>query len=129
VRHGGYARVAIGERAEVFAAQLRERLPLYQEVDEPALALAAFSLARVEAAARALSAADEAGGERLSRLEQDARGWSSEARRCLRDLGATPASRAQLVKDLGIGKAAATRAAVRRLEEHLAELDDEDWSA
>jgi hypothetical protein len=116
-RHGAYSELKLAPRAQELAVLIRERLPVFSPLDEFAVGLAALALARAEQGAAALAAADAAGGPRPERLEQDVRGWVGTARRLLADLGATPRSRAELARDLGV--AASTQAARRQLEDYL----------
>lgn len=116
-RHGGYARVALSPRAAELDEQIRGLLPIFEPVDGPAVALLAFTLARIEAASAALAGP---GGEGLARLEGDLRGWVGTARRLMGDLGMNPAARARLARDLGIGRDAALRGQAA-LERYLRE--------
>jgi hypothetical protein len=96
-------------------------LPVSDPADEIAVQLLGFQSSRLEAAAEAMARL-EAGGDReaVGRLEQDARGWAGSTKRLLAELALTPAGRARMARDLGVGRAAAASAAARRLEEHLA---------
>lgn len=107
VRHGAYAVVRLGHRAAEIADELRPLIPGYTSMDEPALRILAFVLARLEAASAALDAVDATSEGRelaaytaesapaLQRLREDARGWTNTARRLLNDLCLTTASRAK----------------------------------
>lgn len=107
-RHGAYATLRLGARASEIAERLRTVVPAGAEADEPTVALLAVTLARVEAAERALAGLDERieenplsvylsdSREKLERLRADLRGWVHTAARLAEALGMTPRSRAQL---------------------------------
>ncbi|MGH3053939.1 MAG: hypothetical protein ACRDL7_03055 [Gaiellaceae bacterium] len=115
VRHGGYALLGIGERAQQIADSIRPTQPAYSVADEPVLLLLATTLARIERGQAAIEAVDAAsdplGGylaasdsptlaPNLSALRNDLRAWINTARRLANDLGLTPTSRARLGLDI-----------------------------
>jgi hypothetical protein len=144
MRHGAYSVVEIQGRAAEVAENLREALReegLYRPGFEPALALCAVVLVRVERAAAAIAAVeavldgvlDEAGvspgvsplapfldserGLAMEKLRRDLRRWTAEARAHLAELGLTPRSLAALSRDAG--SAIRARAAMQNLAAHL----------
>jgi hypothetical protein len=112
VRHAAYAVVHLGPRAAEIADELRELVPGYSVIDEPALRTTALVLARLEVATAALDAVDASSEDRplaqytveeaakLQRLREDTRGWVNTARRLFNDLGLTTTSRAKLGLDI-----------------------------
>jgi hypothetical protein len=115
LRHGSYAVLRLKPRAEEIAEVLRD---VVVEGDRfpAAIESAAMIGARVEAAFAALS---DAKPNELRRLDQDARGWARLWLQALAALGLTPAARARILRDAGVGKAAATSAALRELRDHV----------
>jgi hypothetical protein len=99
LRHGAYSTVYLSKRAAQLAAEIRDVAPVYEECDEPVVRLLATTLARVEAATKALDKIDELaqGGDRDSlavfaselhtRLRQDLRGWVHTSTRLAVELG------------------------------------------
>ena len=63
LRHGAYSTVHLGKRAAQLAAEIRDTAPVYEEADEPVVRLLGMSLARVEAASRAIDRMDELAGD------------------------------------------------------------------
>ena len=115
--HGAYAKALdLAPRASEIADVLREQVV---EAERFGLAIesAAICGARVEAAIAALTVASP--GE-LRRLDQDCRGWMRLWLFALGSLGLTPSSSARILRDAGLGKAAAAHAAMRGLAEHVA---------
>ena len=106
VKHGAYSTVYLGKRAAQLAAEIRDTAPVYEDADEPVVRLLALTLARVEAAAKAIDRIDELalGGSPLApyqsgmydRLRQDLRGWVSTAVKLAAELGLTPLARGRL---------------------------------
>jgi hypothetical protein len=118
--HGAYSTVTVSEPAERLAAAIRPLLPVYDEVDGPALRALAVVLVRVERAEAALAQlermVEEDGrgplamyaGEvrldgkvvRVDGLKADLRGWLRVAETYFAALGMTPGSRLRLGLDL-----------------------------
>jgi hypothetical protein len=74
VKHGAYAVLQLKPRAEEIAGRLREAMgETYEPRFEASVEAAALAAPRVEAAMGALL--EEADQEKLSRLDQNARGW------------------------------------------------------
>jgi hypothetical protein len=98
--------VHLGERAAQLAAEVRDVAPVYEECDEPVVRLLALTLARVEAAARAIDRLDELadGSSPLApyqsdvyeSLRRDLRGWVGTSARLAGELGLTPLARGRL---------------------------------
>src|SRR5437016_1890181 len=103
LRHGGYSTVHLGKRAAQLAAEVRDTAPICEPSDEPVVRLLALTLARVEAAAKAIDRLDELadGGSPLAAyqsnlyesLRRDLRGWIGTASRLAAELGLTPLAR------------------------------------
>jgi hypothetical protein len=106
LKHGAYSTVHLGKRAAQLAAEIRDTAPVYEDADEPAVRLLALTLARVEAAAKAIDRMDELadGGSPLAAyqsqlydsLRRDLRGWIGTSMRLAAELGLTPLSRGRL---------------------------------
>lgn len=114
LRHGAYSTVALGARVDELANEIRPFVRAYQPEDELAVKALALALARIEAAAGALAAAEP--GD-LARLEQDMRGWTNTKLKLLTELGLTPLARRRLGLAVGGGAPSAP---------DVTELPDED---
>lgn len=113
-KHGAYSALRISQRSREIADVLALEAP---GVPRTALEVVATTLARVEAADRALAEVDAVvadGGKELApyhgegaqtfeRLRQDLRGWVSTALKGLGELGLTPAARARIEAALAGG--------------------------
>jgi hypothetical protein len=106
LRHGAYSTLHLGKRAAQLAAEVRDTCPVYEDCDEPVVRLLALTLARVEAATKALDRIDQlANGadgiavyqsELHARLRQDLRGWIHTSVKLAAELGLTPQARGRL---------------------------------
>jgi len=106
LRHGAYSTVHLGKRAAQLAAEIRDTAPICEPCDEPVVRLLALTLARVEAAAKAIDRLDELadGGSPLAAyqsqlnesLRRDLRGWIGTSMRLASELGLTPLARGRL---------------------------------
>jgi hypothetical protein len=106
-RHGAYSTLHLGKRAAQLAAEVRDTAPVYEDCDEPTVRLLALTLARVEAATKALDKIDQLAtsgtdgiavyqSELHARLRQDLRGWIHTSVKLAAELGLTPQARGRL---------------------------------
>lgn len=132
IRHGAYADLHLGSRADELAGQIREQLiadSLYAPGFELAIARLGIVWVRIERAQQAIDAVDAAsrpGGQYnpeadrmmgLQRLRDDLKGWIRLAGRIEESLGLTTESRAKLGLDLALTGAARQRLS---LQQHAA---------
>ena len=106
LRHGAYGTVHLGDRAAQLAAEIRDIAPVYEDCDDYVVRLLALTLARVEAATRAIDRMDELadGGSPLAAyqsalyesLRRDLRGWVGTSAKLASELGLTPLARGRL---------------------------------
>jgi len=116
VKHGAYSTVALGDRVNELADELRPFVPTYRPGDEIALKAMCLVLCRLERAAAAIDATTDPA--ELNSLRAHERGWANTLRRYLSDLGMSPAARAKLRLDVAMG----TR--VMSLTELVEQLED-----
>jgi hypothetical protein len=113
---------------------IRPHLPIASPGFEATLESYALVLVRVRRAAAAIddieTALEDAGlspsglylharSEALDKLRKDMRLWLASALRYADALGLTPSAQARIIRDGGIGKAAASSAALRELRAHV----------
>jgi hypothetical protein len=125
-RHGAYAVLQLQPRAKEIADLIRPQV-IDGDRYEVAVESAAMIGARLERAFAHLAACDDP--DELRRFDQDCSRWSRLWLTSLAMLGLTPASAARILRDAGLGKAAATSAAMRELTNHIAgryAVDDEE---
>lgn len=123
----------VEERTREIAERLRAHVPGYHDGFAPIVDVCAVALRRFELAIAALDDFEQEAlargarpsalklgeaGERLRRLEQDARGWANTTRQYAETLALTPAAAARVARDLGLAKDAGVRGQ-RALEEYL----------
>jgi hypothetical protein len=131
--HGAYVAAArLGPRQQELADLIRPHLPIRSEAFEATLLSWATVLTRIEISTEALETFEEeaqakgarlgvsfytgAPGEALGRLRADLRSWLTLSLRYAEALGCTPSAQAKLLRDAGLGRAAAATASLR---EHL----------
>jgi hypothetical protein len=123
--HGAYVSpIRLGRRTEEIADSIRPYLPAHSPGFEPTLRAGALILARAEKAAAALEKADNGRGPELERLAKDLRAWLGRWLSYAKELGLTPRSAAEIMRDAYFG-AASAEAARARLDEHLRLVGDE----
>lgn len=134
VTHGGTSSVALRVRAEAFAAELEEelvKLGVYEPVDRFLVDTAGLMLARKEQAVTRLEqlAEKHERGEIEWQFLLEAEGKAGEAldraagaiHRMMNSLAASPKARSEVLRNMGIGRAASERASRERLAAHVRE--------
>lgn len=109
VTHGAKAELIIAPRAAELREHLRSIVPAASPADEPAIALLAMALARVERANEYLADCGLLDGDGMPRpVLKVLSTWENSAARLCDHLGLTPTSRARLGLDLARGEAVVT---------------------
>jgi hypothetical protein len=106
--HGAYANRRLSPIAREIADALREMVPNFSPIDEPAVRALAIVLARIEAAEKALEQVEAStdgrefgafsgkGAGQFEQLRRDLQGWIKTSVRLMAELGLTPQSRQRL---------------------------------